>query len=134
MPALITTLILASLLTTGSAHNPSLNPKSKRVYGRAKRDVYTNYPYTGPAIPIADWADQTVNGNGQGFTRLNEPPADWPATTNPTNNINTISSAYVPGGINIHFSTPFGINAEPCVDYGTDQYNLDTNVKGKTTT
>ena len=29
--------------------------------------VDTTYPYTGPAIPIGDWVDQTVNGNGKGF-------------------------------------------------------------------
>jgi len=50
-------------------------------------------PYTGPVIPIADWADQTVNGNGNGFTRLNEPPAVWPSSEKPTNNINTIALA-----------------------------------------
>lgn len=105
-------------------------------------------PYTGPAIPIADWADQTVNGNGNGFPRLNEPPAVWPSSENPTNNINTIALAwapdspifivdalsYVPNGINIHFSTPFGIGAEPCVNWGTSPYELHTNVKGATKT
>lgn len=104
------------------------------LYIKAKRDVYTNYPYTGPEVPIADWADQTVNGNGKGFPRLNEPPAVWPTDINPTNNINKIAMAYVPGGMNIHFSTPYGIGGEPCVNYGTDMYNMNTNVKGYTTT
>lgn len=98
------------------------------------RDVYTNYPYTGPAIPIADPLDQTVNGNGKGFPRLNEPPAVWPSSPDATNNINTIALAYVPGGMNVHFSTPFGLDGEACVNYGTDQYNLNTNVKGQTKT
>jgi hypothetical protein len=133
MAAITTFLLLASLLVPSSAF-PSPKPHSKTIYIRGKRDVYTNYPYTGPAIPIADTADQTVNGDGKGFERLNEPPAVWPSTLKPSNNINTIALAYVPDGINIHFSTPFGIDAEPCVDYGTDQYNLNTNVKGNTVT
>jgi len=56
-----------------------------------RRDVYTNYPYTGPAVPIADWVDQSINGNGKGFIRLVEKPAVKPAKKNPANNINTIS-------------------------------------------
>ena len=100
------------------------------------RDVDTSRPYTGPAVPVGDWADQTVDGNGKGdaFPRINQPPAVWPTSLNPTNNINTILLSYVPGGINIHFSTPFGIGGEPCVNWGTDQYNLNTNVKGSTST
>lgn len=43
-----------------------------------KRDVDTRYPYDGPEIPIGDWIDQTVNGNGKGFIRLVEPPAVAP--------------------------------------------------------
>jgi hypothetical protein len=43
-----------------------------------KRDVDTRYPYTGPEIPIGDWIDATVNGNGKGFIRLVEPPAVAP--------------------------------------------------------
>lgn len=43
-----------------------------------KRDVDTRYPYTGPEIPIGDWVDATVNGNGKGFIRLVEPPAVAP--------------------------------------------------------
>ena len=114
--------------------DPHLAARDMLKPDMTKRDVYTNYPYTGPDVPIADWADQTVNGNGKGFPRLNEPPAVWPAAVNPTNNINKIAMAYVPGGMNIHFSTPYGIGGEPCVDYGTDQYNMNTNVKGTTVT
>lgn len=73
------------------------------------RDVYTNYPYNGPAIPVGDFADSTVQGDGKGFIRLVEPPAVQPATTEPSNNINVISLAYVPGGANVHFQTPFGL-------------------------
>jgi acid phosphatase len=43
-----------------------------------KRDVDTRYPYTGPEIPIGDWVDATVIGNGKGFIRLVEPPAVAP--------------------------------------------------------
>ena len=134
MSTVITTLLLSCLVSSAWARTNSFTPHTKHIYIRGKRDVYTHYPYTGPDIPIADWADQTVNGNGQGFPRLNEPPAVWPSGVDPTNNINTIALAYVPGGINIHFSTPFGIDGEPCVNYGTDPYNLHTNVKGQTTT
>jgi hypothetical protein len=62
------------------------------------RDVDTRFPYTGPAVPIGDWVDQTINGNGKGFPRLVEPPAVKPASDKPKNNINVISLSYVPGG------------------------------------
>ena len=89
--------------------SPRAHPNSNVLYIRGKRDVYTNYPYTGPDVPIADWADQTVNGNEAwedqyangtgnnpqpGFARLKEPPAVWPSAPNPTNNINTINMAF----------------------------------------
>lgn len=90
----------------------------------ASRDVDTRFPYTGPTIPVGDWVDPTVNGNGKGFPRLVEAPAVTPASANPTNNINVISLSYVPGGINIHFQTPFGINAVPTVKYGTSASSL----------
>lgn len=44
----------------------------------AKRDVDTRYPYLGPDIPIGDWVDATVKGNGKGFIRLVESPAVKP--------------------------------------------------------
>ncbi|ORY30983.1 acid phosphatase AphA [Naematelia encephala] len=80
--------------------------------------VNTDYPYTGPAIPVGDWVDQTINGNG----------------TKATNNINVVSLAYVPGGMNVHFQTPFGIGGKPCVNWGTDPKNLCNTSKGYTTT
>ena len=101
---------------------------------RAVPVVDERYPYTGPAIPIADWVDQTINGNGKGFIRLVEAPAVTPAHSNPSNNINVISLAYVPGGILIHFQTPFGIGGEPCVNWGTESDALVTNTKGYTHT
>ena len=99
-----------------------------------RRDVYTNYPYTGPAVPIADWVDQSINGNGKGFIRLVEKPAVKPSMKNPSNNINTIKLSYVPGGINVHFSTPFGLGVAPSLMYGTDSGNLKKMVSGATTT
>jgi len=99
-----------------------------------RRDVYTNYPYTGPAVPVADWVDQSINGNGKGFIRLVEKPAVKPAKRNPTNNINTIKLSYVPAGINVHFSTPFGLGVAPSLVYGTDSGNLKEMATGATTT
>lgn len=61
----------------------------------AERDVDTRFPYTGPKVPIGDWVDNTINGNGKGFPRLVEPPAVMPGTSKPKNNINVISTSYV---------------------------------------
>lgn len=94
--------------------------------------VDTMYPYTGPAIPVGDWVDPTVNGNGKGYPRLMEPPAVKPASANPTNNINVISLAYLPTGMNIHFQTPFGLgkNEAPSVRWGTSPEALDEMAAG----
>ncbi len=92
------------------------------------------FPYTGPAIPVGDWVDPTVNGNGKGFPRLVEPPAVVPASSNPTNNINVISMSYLPSGINVHFQTPFGIGAAPTVKWGTTALALTNTATGSTTT
>jgi len=56
--------------------------------------VDESYPYTGPAVPVGDWIDPTINGNGKGFPRLVEPPAVVPSSSNPTNNINVIALSY----------------------------------------
>ena len=95
--------------------------------------VDTTYPYTGPAVPIGDWVDQTVNGNGMGFPRLVEPPAVQPYSDGPTNNINVIQLSWVPGGMNVHFQTPFGIGGVPCVYYGTSETAMNNVAKGATT-
>lgn len=87
-------------------------------------DVSTAYPYTGPAVPIGDWVDPTVNGNGKGFPRLVEAPAVAPAFSSPKNNINVVSTSYLPSGINIHFQTPFGLGVAPSVRWGTSSTNL----------
>ena len=92
--------------------------------------VDTTYPYTGPAVPIGDWVDPTVNGNGKGFPRLVEPPAVKPAKSNPTNNINVISLSYVPQGVNIHYQTPFGLGVAPSVRWGNSPSNLNRQASG----
>lgn len=100
-----------------------------------RRTVDTTYPYTGPAIPIADPVDQTINGNGKGYIRLWEPPAVEPELgSSPTNNINVISLSYVPSGMNVHFQTPHGIGADPYVLWGTDPTNLNNTATGWTST
>ena len=95
-----------------------------------KRTVDTVYPYTGPAVPIGDWVDQTINGNGKAYPRLVEPPAVKPAFSKPTNNINVISLAYFPKGMNIHFQTPFGLGVPPSVSWGTSPKSLDKKATG----
>jgi acid phosphatase type 7 len=97
---------------------------------QAKRDVDTRYPYTGPDVPIGDWVDNTINGNGKGFPRLIEPPAVAPKSKNPTNSINVISLAYIPNGVNIHFQTPFGLTEAPAVAWGTNSKSLSCKTTG----
>jgi len=99
-----------------------------------KRDVDTRYPYKGPDVPIADWVDNTVNGNGKGFPRLVEPPAVTPSSNSVTNNVNVIQLSYLPSGVNIHYQTPFGLDSDPTVMYGTSSSSMTTMAKGKTTT
>ena len=96
--------------------------------------VDTEYPYTGPAVPVGDWVDPTVNGNGKGFPRLVEPPAVTPGSANPTNNINVITLSYLPQGINIHFQTPFGLGVAPSVSWGTSLTDLSQEASGFTHT
>jgi hypothetical protein len=91
----------------------------------ARPAVDERYPYTGPKIPVADWVNPTVNGNGKGFPRLVEPPAVKPKSSHPTNNVNVISLAYVPGGIHIHYQTPFGIGGTPSVKWGESHHSLN---------
>jgi hypothetical protein len=92
--------------------------------------VDESYPYTGPAVPVGDWVDPTINGNGKGFPRLVEPPAVVPASPNPTNNINVIALSYIPQGINIHYQTPFGLGVAPSVSWGTSATDLDSKAIG----
>lgn len=99
------------------------------------RDVDLRYPYTGPAVPIGDWVDQTVKGNGKGFPRLVEPPAVKPSSANPTNNINVVSLAYAgPNAMNIHFQTPFGLGTAPSVKWGYQAKKLSQTQTGVTDT
>ncbi|TPX07727.1 uncharacterized protein E0L32_010623 [Thyridium curvatum] len=102
------------------------------VASEAVPTVDTTYPYTGPEVPVGDWVDPTVNGNGKGFPRLVEAPAVKPATANPTNNVNVIALAYVPQGMNIHYQTPFGLGVAPSVKWGTSASALTNTATGAT--
>lgn len=104
------------------------------IYVHAAPVVDETYPYTGPAVPVGDWVDPTVNGNGKGFPRLVEPPAVKPAGDNPINNINVISLSYLPQGINIHYQTPFGLGVAPSVSWGTSATNLNHKASGSSHT
>jgi acid phosphatase len=101
---------------------------SAAVNGRPTVD--TEYPYMGPDVPVGDWVDPTVNGNGKGFPRLVEPPAVKPGRANPTNNVNVISLSYVPDGIHIHYQTPFGLGRAPEVKYGEHPKSLNKVASG----
>lgn len=92
------------------------------------------YPYTGPNVPVGDWIDPTVKGNGKGFVRLVEPPAVKPASANPTNNVNVISVSYIPNGINIHYQTPFGLGESPSVIWGSSPSDLINTATGQSVT
>lgn len=94
--------------------------------------VDNRFPYKGPSVPVGDWADQSINGNGNGFSRLVEPPAVKPSSSNPTNNVNVISLSYIPNGIHIHYQTPFGLGKAPSVKWGSDSNKLDQVAKGYT--
>ncbi|KAK9423126.1 putative Acid phosphatase AphA [Seiridium unicorne] len=98
------------------------------------RDVDETYPYVGPAVPVGDWVDPSVNGNGRGFPRLVEAPAVKPASANPTNNINVVALAYIPDGVNIHYQTPFGLGEAPAVAWGSATGHLNNTATGKSHT
>lgn len=117
-------LAMANLLLAGLA--------ATSISAVALPDVSTAYPYTGPAVPIGDWLDQTVNGNGKGFPRLIEPPAVQPASSKPSNNVNVVSLAYIPKGVNIHYQTPFGLSGAPSVHWGKAKNDLCNKAVGQT--
>ncbi|KAJ4141783.1 hypothetical protein NW768_001000 [Fusarium equiseti] len=108
---------------------------------RSAPTVDETYPYRGPDVPIGDWVDHTINGNGNGFIRLVEPPAVKPAYDNPSNNINVISLSYIPAkqdettvGINIHYQTPFGLGIVPSVQWGSSPSALNNLAIGSSVT
>lgn len=85
-------------------------------------------------MPIGDWVDNTINGNGKGFQRLVEPPA-VAAKSGATNNINVIQVSYLDAGaVNVHFQTPFGIGSNPVVMWGKSSSKVNTKATGKTDT
>ncbi|KAE8330366.1 Metallo-dependent phosphatase-like protein [Aspergillus sergii] len=98
------------------------------VNGRPTVD--NRFPYKGPVVPVGDWVDPTINGNGKGFTRLVEPPAVKPASSHPTNNVNVISLSYIPDGMHIHYQTPFGLGQSPAVKWGTSPNHLVNVARG----
>ncbi|KAM0453095.1 hypothetical protein ACHAPV_009210 [Trichoderma viride] len=104
------------------------------VAAEAAPTVDELYPYTGPKVPVGDWMDPTVKGNGKGFVRLVEPPAVKPASSNPTNNVNVISVSYIPNGINIHYQTPYGLGESPSVKWGSSASALSNTATGKSVT
>ncbi|KID78034.1 Acid phosphatase [Metarhizium brunneum] len=97
---------------------------------QSKPTADERYPYNGPDVPIGDWVDKTVEGNGKGFPRLVEPPAVKPARANPSNNVNVISLSYAGNGVNIHYQTPFGLGASPSVAWGTSAGSLTSIATG----
>ncbi|KAF7193734.1 Acid phosphatase [Pseudocercospora fuligena] len=115
---------LAALLVTAEAAPAEIDA----------RDVDTRFPYTGPAIPVGDWVDSTIKGNGKGFPRLVEPPAVKPKSSKPTNNVNVIQLSYAGDGINIHYQTPFGLGVPPSVHWGTSSKSLSKVAYGATDT
>ncbi|OJJ99134.1 hypothetical protein ASPACDRAFT_43795 [Aspergillus aculeatus ATCC 16872] len=102
--------------------------------GQARPVADERYPYTGPAVPVGDWVDPTVNGNGKGFPRLIEPPAVRPASANPRNNVNVVSLSYIPKGMHIHYQTPFGLGQTPSVIWGKSPHQLNKVARGYTHT
>lgn len=96
------------------------------------RDVDTRFPYTGPDVPVGDWVNPTAKGNGKGFPRLVEPPAVTPDSRKPSNNVNVLSLAYIPKGVNIHYQTPFGLSGAPSVHWGKAKDDLCNRATGQT--
>ncbi|KWU43666.1 acid phosphatase AphA [Rhodotorula sp. JG-1b] len=135
---MLTGVVFAALAATAAQALPSrsvASPLSKLELH--KRYVDTRFPYTGPAVPVGDWLDQTVQGNGKGYERLYKDPAVLPAPNmsvlDITNNINVISTSFLPNGINIHFQTPYGIGSDPVVRWGYSADALNCNATGTTT-
>ncbi|EAU36993.1 acid phosphatase precursor [Aspergillus terreus NIH2624] len=114
-----TTALLAAVAATVATGRPTVDNR---------------FPYTGPDVPVGDWVDPTVNGNGKGFPRLVEPPAVKPSSANPTNNVNVISLSYLPRGIHIHYQTPFGLGDAPHVKWGKHPHQLNRVARGFTHT
>ena len=116
--------VLIGALLTASAYSAAVHA--------VPRDVDTRFPYTGPDVPVGDWVNPTAKGNGKGFPRLVEAPAVKPASSKPSNNVNVLSLAYIPKGVNIHYQTPFGLNGAPSVHWGKAKNDLCYKAVGQT--
>jgi hypothetical protein len=116
--------VVIGALLSASAHSAAVHA--------IPRDVDTRFPYTGPDVPVGDWVDPTVKGNGKGFPRLFEPPAVKPDSSKPTNNVNVVSLAYIPEGVNVHYQTPFGLSGAPSVHWGKAKNDLCNEAIGQT--
>lgn len=57
-----------------------------------------------------------------------------PASKNPSNNVNVIQLSYVPGGMNIRYQTPFGIDGVPTIQWGTQPNAVHNTATGTTKT
>jgi hypothetical protein len=123
---------MRAIATTAALLGATILPLSAAAAAIEERDVDETYPNNGPEVPVGDWVDPTINGNGKGFLRISEPPAVKPASSNPTNNINVISLSYFPEGINIHYQTPFGLGVEPVVKWGKSTGWLNNVATGNT--
>ncbi|KAG9246479.1 acid phosphatase AphA [Calycina marina] len=118
-----------SLLGAIAASRVAAVPTAK-IDDLTERWVDEEYPYTGAAVPVGDWVNPGAVSNGKGFPRLSEDPAVIPGTSDPTNNINVISFAYIPKGIAIHYQTPFGLGVDPKILWGTSATSLTSLATG----
>lgn len=117
-------VLIGALLSAG-AHSAAVHA--------APRNVDTRFPYTGPDdVPVGDWMNPTVKGNRKGFPRLVEAPVVTPASSEPSNNVNVLSLAYIPKGVNIHYQTPFGLNGAPSIHWGKAKNDLCYKAVGQT--
>lgn len=53
---------------------------------------------------------------------------------NPSNNVNVVNMAYVPGGINIHYQTAFGLGEAPSIIWGKTPGDLCNVARGASNT
>jgi hypothetical protein len=71
-------------------------------------------PYNGPAIPVCDLVDTTIEGDGTKLIRLVGALAVKLASANATNSINVIALAYVLNKDNYGFTKLTVVSSRPC--------------------